>query len=226
MDLAQSEARYRRRVAEEWSKAPLDGAHDLGHLARVWANARTIAVNEGGDLTVLLAAAYFHDFVNLPKSTPNRAQASRLSAAAARPILLAEGLSPAQTDAAAHAIEAHSFSAGIAPLTLEAKILQDADRLEALGAIGIARCFAVTGQLGGALFDQADPMALNRPLDDRTFALDHFEVKLLRLPERMQTATGRAMADERAEWMMSFRTRLLFEAGCFAAPQTPIRSRP
>ena len=83
MDLAQSEARYRRRVAEEWSKAPLDGAHDLGHLARVWANARTIAVNEGGDLTVLLAAAYFHDFVNLPKSAPNRAQASRLSAAAA-----------------------------------------------------------------------------------------------------------------------------------------------
>lgn len=212
-DLAASEARYRALVAAQWANSPMDGAHDPGHLARVWANARRIARTEGGDLAVLLAAAYFHDYVNLPKSAPNRSDASRLSAAAARSLLRAEGLSETQIDRAAHAIEAHSFSAGIAPLTPEARILQDADRLEALGAIGIARCFAVTGQMGGALFDQADPMALHRPLDDRAFALDHFEIKLLRLPDMMQTATGRAIATERAEWMMSFRTRLLAEIG-------------
>ncbi len=212
-DLAATEARYRVLVAREWAKSPLDGAHDLGHLARVWANARRIAQAEGGDLAVLLAAAYFHDYVNLPKSATNRADASRLSAAAVLPLLRADGMAEAALAAVAHAIEAHSFSAGITPLTLEAMILQDADRLEALGAIGIARCFAVTGQMGGALFDQSDPMALHRPLDDRAFALDHFETKLLLLPATMQTATGRAMAVERADWMMSFRTRLLFEAG-------------
>lgn len=210
-DLSASEARYRALVAAEWAKSPVDGAHDLGHLARVWGNACRIAQVEGGDLVVLLAAAYFHDYINLPKSDPNRASASRLSAAAVRPLLRDEGLNDAQVGAAAHAIEAHSFSAGIAPLTHEARILQDADRLEALGAIGIARCFATTGQIGGVLFDQIDPMALHRPLDDRAFALDHFEVKLLRLPDMMQTATGRAIAAERAEWMMSFRTRLLAE---------------
>ena len=212
-DLAAAQARYSALVAAAWAKGAPDGAHDLGHLARVWSNAHAIARTEGGDLPILLAAAYFHDYVNLPKSDPNRDHASRLSAAAARPLLLAEGWSPDRIDAAAHAIEAHSFSAKIPARTLEAKILQDADRLEALGAIGIARCFAVTGQLGGALFDQTDPMALNRPLDDRAFALDHFETKLLRLPDIMQTATGRAMAEERADWMMSFRTRLLAEIG-------------
>lgn len=210
---AAQEARYAARLAAHWAKGPADGAHDLGHLARVWANAQAIAAVEGGDLTILLAAAYFHDYINLPKSAPNRDQASRLSAAAAAPLLLAEGLTPAQVQAVAHAIEAHSFSAGIPALTGEARILQDADRLEALGAIGIARCFAVTGQLGGGLFDQTDPMAQHRPLNDRAFALDHFEVKLLRLPVQMQTVTGREMAKERADWMRSFRERLLAEAG-------------
>ena len=211
--LAATEALYHRLIAAEWEKSPADAAHDLGHLARVWANARRIARTEGGDPATLLAAAYFHDLVNLPKSAPNRDQASRLSACAARPLLLAAGLSPAQTEGACHAIEAHSFSANLPALTIEAQILQDADRLEALGAIGIARCFAVTGQLGGALFDQTDPMAQHRPLDDRAFALDHFEVKLLLLPDKMQTDTGRALAGERAEWMLSFRTRLLSEIG-------------
>ncbi len=211
--LTATEALYRRLIAAEWAKSPADAAHDLGHLARVWANARKIALTEGGDLPTLLAAAYFHDLVNLPKSAPNRDQASRLSASAARPLLLTSGLPAAQVENACHAIEAHSFSANLPALTIEAKILQDADRLEALGAIGIARCFAVTGQLGGALFDQTDPMALHRPLDDRAFALDHFEVKLLLLPDKMQTPTGQLLATERAEWMQSFRTRLLSEIG-------------
>ncbi|MFA9353024.1 hydrolase, partial [Escherichia coli] len=76
-------------------------------------------------------------------------------------------------------IEAHSFSAKIAPETLEAKIVQDADRLEALGAIGLARVFAVSGALGVALFDAEDPFARQRGLDDKQYALDHFQTKLL-----------------------------------------------
>ena len=116
-------------------------------------------------------------------------------------------------EAVAHAIAAHSFSAGIVPETHEARILQDADRLEALGAIGLARLFAVAGQMGAQLYDPADPLAQRRALDDKAFALDHLEVKLFPLVETMQTATGREIAEERAEWVAAFRSRLLREIG-------------
>lgn len=209
-----AQARYEAAVLASWAAGPADGAHDLGHLRRVWANACAIAREEpDADMQVLLAAAMLHDLVNLPKSSPDRATASRLSARAAVPLLQAEGLTAAQIAATCHAIAAHSFSAGIAPETPEAKIIQDADRLEALVAIGIARMFYVAGATGGQLFCAEDPMALHRAPDDRRFALDHIATKLLLLPAQMQTATGRAMAEARADWLMSFRTRLLAEIG-------------
>jgi uncharacterized protein len=211
--LRAQQALYEKHIAQLWA-GQTDGAHDLGHLRRVWANAQAIATGEGGgDLEVLLAAAFFHDAVNLPKDHPDRASASVRSADLAAAFLAATGFPAARIPAVAHAIAAHSFSAGIAPETPEARILQDADRLEALGAIGIARMFAVAGQMGAALFDGDDPMALHRPLDDRRFALDHLEVKLFPVAGGMQTATGRRMAEERADWMASFRTRLLVEIG-------------
>jgi len=192
----------------------LDGAHDLGHLRRVWRQAQVIAQDEpGADRDVLQVACFLHDLVNLPKTHPDRSAASRLSADAAVAWLGTRGFAPDKLPAVHHAIAAHSFSARIAPKTTEARILQDADRLEALGAIGIARMFHVAGATGGALFDQADPMALGRSLDDRAYALDHLQVKLFGLADTMQTATGRAIAAERAEWMASFRTRLLSEIG-------------
>lgn len=205
-------ARARARIAALWADAT-DGAHDLGHLDRVWKSCRLIAMDEPADPAILGPAAYFHDAVNLPKDAPDRAQASRRSADLAIAELAAMGYPPEKRPALHHAILAHSFSAGIAPETPEARILQDADRLEALGAIGIARMFLIAGQMGGSLFDATDPMALGRPLDDRRFALDHIQVKLVRIADRMQTATGRAMAAERLEWMESFRTRLLSEIG-------------
>lgn len=203
----------RARIAALWAGAT-DGAHDLGHLDRVWASCRLIAMDEpGADADVLAVAAYFHDSVNLPKDSPDRAHASVLSADMAVRELGAMGFPEGRLAAVHHAIAAHSFSARIPPGTVEARILQDADRLEALGAIGIARMFLVAGQMGGGLFDPADLMALHRALDDRRFALDHLEVKLFGLVGTMQTATGRAIATERAEWMGSFRTRLLSEIG-------------
>lgn len=212
-DLAQRQARYEAEVTRQWAAHPADGAHDLGHLRRVWARAQVIAMDEPCDLDILLPAAIFHDLVNLPKSHPERARASQLSAEAACHFLRADGFAESKLSAVGHAIAAHSFSARIAPVTPEARVLQDADRLEALGAIGIARMFHVAGALGGGLFDADDPMALHRPLDDRAFALDHIETKLLRLIDTMQTAPGRAMAEERADWMLAFRTRLLAEIG-------------
>jgi len=213
--LSEIQSACEAHVLQLWAaQGGLDGAHDLGHLRRVWANCQRIARVEGGaDMAVLLAAAMLHDAVNLPKDAPNRAQASRLSAQAAAQFLPGLGFGPGRIAAVAHAIEAHSFSAAIAPQTPEARILQDADRLEALGAIGIARMFHVAGALGAALFDAADPLALHRPLDDRAFALDHIAVKLVPVAESMQTAEGRERAAEALEWMESFRSRLLREIG-------------
>lgn len=210
-ETAARQARYEAEVARQWSTQAADGAHDLGHLRRVWKQAQLIAMDHPCDPEVLLPACFFHDLVNLPKSHPDRARASTLSAEAASHWLRQDGFPAEKLSAVGHAIAAHSFSAAITPMTAEARVLQDADRLEALGAIGLARMFHVAGSMGGGLFDADDPMALHRGLNDRAFALDHIEVKLLKIADTMQTETGRAMAAERAEWMLSFRGRLLRE---------------
>lgn len=202
--------RYEAEVLRHWGGEP-DGAHDLGHLRRVWATCQRLAEGTGADLQVLEAAAAFHDLVNPPKTSPERSRASRLSAQAACAFLAASDFPARKLEAVAHAIEAHSFSAGIAPLTLEARILQDADRLEALGAIGIARMFHVAGATGAQLFDHADPLAQGRALDDRRFSLDHLDIKLFTLPGLMRTEAGRALAEERVAFMRAFRDRLLNE---------------
>ncbi len=190
-----------------------DSAHDLAHLDRVWTTSKRIAETEGGDLRVLIAASYLHDLVNLPKDAPNRTRASRLAAEAAAPYLAALGFADAEIENTRHAIEAHSFSAGIEPETLEARILRDADRMDAIGAIGIARAFAVSGQLNRPIYHPDDPFAAGRTPDDRAYSLDHWPVKLLRLAEGMQTATGRAMAQGRVAAMHRFLTDLAGEIG-------------
>lgn len=207
---AEYEAEIRRRDGSE-GHGP-DGAHDTGHLRRVWANCQRIALDEGGaDQEILLAAAWFHDLVNLPKNHPDRARASTLSAKAAVEWLETTSFAPQKLPALAHVIAAHSYSAGIAPETTEARILQDADRLDALGAIGIARMFYVAGATGSALFDPDDPLAERRAPDDRAFALDHIETKLDTIAATMQTAEGARIARERLEWTGAFRSRLLRE---------------
>ena len=103
-----------------------------------------------------------------------------------------------------HAVAAHSFSAGIPPETIEARVLQDADRLDAIGMIGIARCFYTAGRMGSALYDPVDPRAEHRPLNDGAYALDHFRAKLLKLKDGFQTATGSAIAAERTRRIAEF----------------------
>jgi uncharacterized protein len=190
-----------------------DGSHDIGHLARVWANARAIQAEEGGDAELLAAAVLLHDCVHVEKSSPLRARASRLAAERARRVLAGLGWDGVRIEAAAHAIAAHSFSAGIAPETLEARILQDADRLEALGAIGIARLFYTAGRMGSLFYDPADPRAERRALDDRAFAIDHFRAKLLRLEGSFQTATGKRLARERTRLVADFLAAFEAEIG-------------
>lgn len=176
-----------------------DGSHDLAHILRVFRNALRIHAREGGDGRVLAASVLLHDCVAVEKNSPHRAKASALAAEKASAILKALGWSGADIEAAAHAITAHSFSANVTPETLEAKILQDADRLDAIGMVGAARCFYIAGRMGSGLYDPADPLARERPLDDKAFAIDHFAVKLFKLAGGFQTAAGRALAGERHE---------------------------
>jgi len=189
-----------------------DGSHDLGHFQRVWRAARRINQEEGGvaDELVLLAAAYFHDWVSFPKNHPQRSESSRLSAERAVE-LLTEVFSdfPAdKVEGVRHAIHAHSWSARVPAETPEAKILQDADRMESLGAIGAARTFYISGQLNQQLFDPEDPLALKRAPDDRRYALDHFQVKLLKLPATMNTVAGKRMAERNAEWLRAMAQKM------------------
>jgi len=202
-------ARLRGIVAQRMETDP---AHDLAHLDRVWVNAQNIA-DKATDRSVLLAACYLHDLVNLPKDDPERHLASRRSAQDSEPILKKLGYNQDQIRTIQHAIEAHSFSANIAPRTDEARILRDADRLDALGAIGVARNFSVSGALGRSLYDPADPFAENRPLDDLHFSVDHWKVKLLSLPDDMLTETGKQIAQERIERMIRFLEEFAEEIG-------------
>ena len=185
-----------------------DPSHDLAHLDRVWGTAQGIAQREGGDLRVLLGAAYLHDLVNLPKDAPDRHKASALSADAAVLILQSLGYQAGEIDSTCHAITAHSFSGGVEPQSLEAKILRDADRLDALGAIGIARTFVVAGALDRPLYDPDDPFAKSRPLDDQRWSIDHWQVKLLHLSGGMLTDTGQELAQTRARVMHGFLRQL------------------
>ncbi|MEM7317826.1 MAG: HD domain-containing protein [Pseudomonadota bacterium] len=199
-ELADLRTALRKVAARRMSQDP---AHDLAHLDRVWINATTIA-NGMANQRVLLAASYLHDLVNLPKDSPDRHLASRRSGEAAVPFLQDLGYLEDEIVQVCHAIEAHSFSAGIEPESTEACILRDADRLDALGAIGIARNFSVSGSLNRALYDPGDPFGERRPLDDTKYSLDHWRAKLLALPEDMLTDAGRAVAENRLALMLHF----------------------
>lgn len=188
-----------------------DGAHDTSHLLRVWRNVQEIQREEGGDMEILAAAVLLHDCVQVPKDSPLRSQASRLAGNEAKARLTALGWSEKRTEWAASAIESHSYSAGIAPATLEASILQDADRLDAIGFTGIARCFYTAGRMGSSLYESSDPGGERRALNDAAFALDHFPAKLLKVAESFRTETGRLIAAQRHETVRSFYLGMLHE---------------
>jgi len=199
------ERQFARFLADQ---AAADVAHDDGHIRRVVAAARSLAGAEGAELAVVIPAAWLHDCISVPKDSPDRGRASRLAAAAATAFLASIGYPAAHLAAIGHAIEAHSFSANLAPATLEARVVQDADRLDALGAIGIARCLMLGGALGRRLYDPDEPFPQGRPLDDNRNTIDHFYCKLLGLAERMQTAAGHAEAERRTAAMRAFLDQL------------------
>jgi uncharacterized protein len=204
------EPRFRRFVADQPNADP---GHGPVHLERVVATAMRLAAEERARVDIVLPAAWLHDCVHVAKDSLERSRASRLAADHALEFLRAAGYPPACLPEVRHAIEAHSYSAGIVPRTVEAKVVQDADRLDALGAIGIARCLAVGAALGRPLYEPGDPCCRERAPDESGASVDHFYAKLLKLAGTMQTVAGRREAARRTAFLEAFLAQLESEIG-------------
>ena len=185
-----------------------DPSHDYLHIHRVKKIALALCEEEKAKIEVVMPAAFFHDFMNVPKNDPRRAQASQLSADAAITYLKTLNYPEEFFDDIKHAIAAHSFSAKIETKTIEAKIVQDADRLDSLGAMGIARLFATTTALKRPFYHLEDPWHEARELNDYEYALDHFYVKIFKLVDSLKTTSGRKEGQLRTDFMKNYLKQL------------------
>jgi len=200
--------------------AGADPAHDFSHIMRVFRNAKVIGEEEGADMQVLLLAALLHDAFAGPKNpnSPDSSESGSTDSRSARRRLVDDLLEKMEISAekrekVLYAVEVHRFSRGIVPKTPEARILQDADRLDAMGAIGIARVFMTGGTLGRALCSPEDPFCRAREPDDGLWNLDHFYRKLLKLEAGMHTVTARRLAERRAAVLRRYLQDLEEEIG-------------
>jgi uncharacterized protein len=185
-----------------------DSAHDFEHIMRVLKNAVTISRKEKGDIRMITAAVLLHDIVSYPKSDPRSKKSSLESAEESKKILKKYDFAQDEIRIISDAIRDHSFSRGVVPQTLVGEILQDADRLDALGSIGIARTFAVGGSENRPFYNIDDPFCKKRSPDDKSWTLDHFYKKLLLLEKTMNTKTARMLARKRITIMKKFLDQL------------------
>jgi uncharacterized protein len=187
-----------------------DVAHDRDHVLRVVAWTARLAGEVGADPELAVAAAMVHDLVAIPKDHPDRPLGSERSALAARGPLSDAGFTVAEREAVVEAVRTCSWSRGLAPTSPLGRALQQADRLDAIGAVGIARCMATCQAMasGGRptrFYDPDDPLgASGRALDDAANAVDHFGRKLLRLVEGMDIPLARAEAERRQAVMRAW----------------------
>ncbi|WP_434399437.1 HD domain-containing protein [Planococcus sp. 11815] len=183
-----------------------DASHDWQHIERVLENARHIAQAEGGDLALIELAVLLHD-VSDPKY-------KKAGEDPEQEILLQLELTDKERSDIHSIIRTVSFKGGTneEPETLEGRIVRDADRLDAIGAIGIARAFAYGGAKGRKLYNRNEQartaMTENEYRNGDTSTVTHFYEKLLLLKERMVTDSGKQMAEERHRFMLSFLEQL------------------
>ena len=185
-----------------------DPAHDYQHILRVYRNAQKICHDENVDSKLVLCAALLHDLVSYPKFDKRSKMSSIESAKKSKKILKKFNFLEQEIKIISDAIEDHSFSRNVVPKTIEGKILQDADRLDALGSIGLARVFATSGSLNRAFYHPDDPFCENRNPDDGVWTLDHFFQKLLKIGDLMNTKSAKIEARKRTLVMRSFLDQL------------------
>jgi uncharacterized protein len=185
-----------------------DTAHDFEHVLRVYRNAERICKTEKADSRLVLTAVLLHDIVSFRKSDKRSKTSSIKSSIEAKKILQKYNYTEKEVAVISNAIETHSYSKNKTPKTLEGKILQDADRLDALGAIGIARTFAVGGAEKRSFYNTKDAFCLTRKPDDQVWTVDHFYKKLLLLESKMNTKSAKTEAKRRTKIIKKFLTDL------------------
>jgi len=182
-----------------------DVSHDFDHALRVLTNAERIAKTEKGDLDIIIPSALFHDVVVYQKNHPDSHKSQEESAIMAEKILKKFWKFPQEKIAKIKTcILECSFSKGIIPKLLESKILQDADGLEATGAISIMRTYSSTGQMKRPFYNAKDPFCEKRTPDASSCALDLFYVRLLKVMSRMHTKTAKKIAKRRTDFLVKF----------------------
>lgn len=185
-----------------------DPAHDFEHVMRVYKNAQNICKKEKVNETLVLTAVLLHDIVSYPKSDKRSKTSSIKSAKKSKQILEEYSFSKKEITIISNAIRDHSFTRNRIPDSIEGKILQDADRLDALGAMGIARVFATGGSLNRPFYNTDDPFCKKRIPDDKTWTIDHFFQKLLHLESLMNTKSGKLEAKRRTKILKIFLDQL------------------
>ncbi|MDF1516111.1 MAG: HD domain-containing protein [Anaerolineae bacterium] len=189
-----------------------DSVHDFDHILRVVALAAVIGEQEGADMTVVHAAALLHD-LGRAESQANGWNHAAVAAEQAGTLLESRGADPAWQHAVCHAISAHRFREAPDPETLEAKVVFDADKLDAIGATGIARAFAYGGAHRQRLWAPLESVNLadwdqNGDNPDVHTPVHEFVVKLSRIKDRLYTPAGRRIAEARHTYMQKFFERL------------------
>lgn len=191
-----------------------DPSHDFSHALRVLKNAEMIAQKEGADMDVVVPASLFHDLIVYPKHLPGSKFEHQQSADKAEYILKEIQEYPKEKiDIVKICISTCSFSKAIKHTLLEAQVLQDADGLEATGAIAIMRTFASSGHWNYPFYDVDDPFCINREPDlySKKYALDLFFVRLLKVQDRMYTQMAKEMAIKRTKFVRLFLNELNIE---------------
>ncbi len=192
---------------------PGELAHDRFHILRVHAWALRLAPEAGADPELAGAAALVHDLVFVPKDSAQRAEGGERSAAAAPEVLAAAGYAASDIAQIADAVRTSSWSRGLPPAGPLGAVLQDADRLDALGALGLMRNLACAQHMAkpgrGGFYHPDDALARSgRTLDDKAWATDHLFAKLLKLADGMHTATGRSEARRRHAFLLAWLAEL------------------
>jgi uncharacterized protein len=184
-----------------------DAIHDFDHVLRVLALAERLAQAEGADPEIVRAAALLHDVARVQEADRLTHDHAQAGAEIARRLLA--GHPAEKIEAVAHAIGAHRFRGGPAPQTIEAQVLHDADKLDAIGAIGVARAFAYGGHEGQRLWAEVPP-GYEETLDNRHehTPVHEYVMKLAKIKGRLLTASARQLAEERHAFMVAFFERL------------------
>ncbi|MFW6383956.1 MAG: HD domain-containing protein [Halodesulfurarchaeum sp.] len=191
-------------AARTFFPAGMSPAHDWFHVQRVRTNAEALAAEyPSADTTVLTLAALLHDIGRAKEEAGEIQDHAEWGAEKSVDLLRENGASKETREAVAHCVRAHRYATDVAPETIEAKILSDADNLDALGAVGLARCFAYGGELGEPIHDPSIPPEADETGGGQT-QFNHIHAKLLELPKRMYTDVGSDIAEDRAAYLRNF----------------------